>query len=79
MVKSRGLSWIALKNKNILAVKVQYSHCSKFDNFRPAYVRLCKNNISSLKHKKKVGENVVLIINQEKMARSDNWLHSYEP
>jgi hypothetical protein len=35
MVKSRGLSWIALKHHKILAVKVQYSHCSKLDNFRP--------------------------------------------
>jgi hypothetical protein len=36
MVKSRGLSWIALNNQKILAVKVQYSHCSKLDDFRPA-------------------------------------------
>jgi hypothetical protein len=36
MVKSRGLSWIALRNQKILAVKVQYIHCSKGDNFRPA-------------------------------------------
>jgi hypothetical protein len=36
MVKSRELSWIALKNQKILAVKVQYSHCSKLDDFRPA-------------------------------------------
>jgi hypothetical protein len=36
MVKSRGLSWIALKNQKILAVKVQYSHCSKIADFRPA-------------------------------------------
>jgi hypothetical protein len=28
---------------------------------------------------KRVGENVSLFINQEKMTRSDNWLHSYEP
>jgi hypothetical protein len=28
---------------------------------------------------KRVGENVSLIMNQEKMTRSDNWLHSYEP
>jgi hypothetical protein len=26
MVKSKRLSWIALKNQKILAVKVQYSH-----------------------------------------------------
>jgi hypothetical protein len=39
MVKSRGLSWIALKNQKLLALKVQYSHCSKLDNFRPAQVR----------------------------------------
>jgi hypothetical protein len=26
-----------------------------------------------------VGENVSLIINQEKMARLDDWFHSYEP
>jgi hypothetical protein len=50
MVKYKGLSWIALKNQKILAVKVQYSHCSKFDDFRPAYVRFYKNNILSLKH-----------------------------
>jgi hypothetical protein len=36
MVKSKELIWIALKNKNILVVKVQYSHCSKFDEFRAA-------------------------------------------
>jgi hypothetical protein len=42
MVKSRGLGWIALKNQNILAVKVLYSHCSKLDNFRPAQVRFGK-------------------------------------
>jgi hypothetical protein len=36
MVKSKGLSWIALRNQEILTVKVQYSHCSKFDDFRPA-------------------------------------------
>jgi hypothetical protein len=42
MVKSRGLSWIALKNQTILAVKVQFSHCSKLDDFRPAYVRFGK-------------------------------------
>jgi hypothetical protein len=43
MVKSRGLSWIALKNQKILlAVKVQYSHCSELDNFRPALVRFGK-------------------------------------
>jgi hypothetical protein len=35
MVKSGGLSWIALKHQKILAVKVQYNHCSKLDNFRP--------------------------------------------
>jgi hypothetical protein len=28
---------------------------------------------------KRVGENVSLIMNQEKMIRSDKWLHSYEP
>jgi hypothetical protein len=28
---------------------------------------------------KRVGENVSLIMNQEKMTRFDNWLHSYEP
>jgi hypothetical protein len=36
MIKSEELSWIALRNQNILAVKVQYSHCNKFDEFRPA-------------------------------------------
>jgi hypothetical protein len=34
MFKYKGLSWIALKNQKILAVKVQYSYCSKFDDFR---------------------------------------------
>jgi hypothetical protein len=29
--------------------EVQYSHCSKFDEFRPALVRFWKNNILSLK------------------------------
>jgi hypothetical protein len=42
MVKSRGLSWIALKNHKILAFKVQYSHCSKLDDLRPAQVRFGK-------------------------------------
>jgi hypothetical protein len=28
---------------------------------------------------KRDGENVSLIMNKEKMTRSDNWLHSYEP
>jgi hypothetical protein len=28
---------------------------------------------------KRVGENVSLIMNQEKVAKSDNWLHSYAP
>jgi hypothetical protein len=28
---------------------------------------------------KRVEENVSLIMNQEKMTRSDNWLQSYEP
>jgi hypothetical protein len=51
MVKSKGLCCIALKNQKILAVKVQYSHCSKFDDFRPAEVRLRKKLILSLKHK----------------------------
>jgi hypothetical protein len=32
-----------------------------------------------LKTLNRVGENVSLIINQEKMTRSDNWFHSYEP
>jgi hypothetical protein len=32
-----------------------------------------------LKTLNRVGENVSLIINQEKSARSDNWLHSNEP
>jgi hypothetical protein len=36
MVESKRLSWITLKNEKILAVKVKYSHCSKFDEFRPA-------------------------------------------
>jgi hypothetical protein len=36
MVESKELSLIALKYQNILAVKVQYSHGSKFDEFRPA-------------------------------------------
>jgi hypothetical protein len=42
MVKSTGFSWIALKNQKLLAVKVQYSHCSKLDDFRPAWVRFGK-------------------------------------
>jgi hypothetical protein len=42
MVKSKGLSWIALRNQDILTVKVQYSHCSTFYEFRPAYVRFWK-------------------------------------
>jgi hypothetical protein len=36
MVKSKECKENALKNQNILPVKVQYSHCSKFNNFRPA-------------------------------------------
>jgi hypothetical protein len=28
---------------------------------------------------KRVVENVSLIMNQEKITRLDNWLHSYEP
>jgi hypothetical protein len=51
IVKFKRLIWIALKHQKILAVKVQYSHCSKFDDFRPATERFQKNNISSLKHK----------------------------
>jgi hypothetical protein len=39
MVKSKELSRIDLKDQNILAVKVQYSHSSKYDEFRPAEVR----------------------------------------
>jgi hypothetical protein len=49
MIKSKELSLIALKNQRTIAVKVEYSHCSKFDYFRPAYVRFKKTNISSLK------------------------------
>jgi hypothetical protein len=36
MVKSIGLSSIALKNQKILAFKVQYSHFGKLDDCRPA-------------------------------------------
>jgi hypothetical protein len=32
-----------------------------------------------LKTLRRVGENVTLTINQEKLARSDNWFHSYGP
>jgi hypothetical protein len=39
MVKSEECRGNALNNQKILPVKVHYSHCSKFDCFRPAQVR----------------------------------------
>jgi hypothetical protein len=51
MVKSKELSWNAQKSQNILTLKVQNSHCSKFNDFRPAKVRFLKHNILSVEQK----------------------------
>jgi hypothetical protein len=76
MVKSKGLSWIAVKNHKILAFKVQYSHCSKFDD---CFGKILEKHYLELKTLNRVGENVSQITNQEKIARSANWFHRYEP
>jgi hypothetical protein len=64
------------QNQNILAVKVQYSNCSKFDDFRPAI--LIKQHFK-LKIVSRVVENVSQTMNKDKLGRSDNWFRSYEP
>jgi hypothetical protein len=76
MVKSKGLGWIALKNQNILAVKVQYSHCSKFYDFSPALVGFWSKNHFKLKTQNR---ECVPDHESRKIVRSDNWFHSYEP
>jgi hypothetical protein len=78
MVKSKECTCNAIKNQNVLAVKVQYGTVVKLITLG------CLGNILEKQHfllktVNRVGKNVSLTINKEKMARSDNWFRSYDP